>query len=208
MKAAPQQLTAQLSKPANPAIAKSSARVAKSTDVTVAKHSAKSSKGAVDAKTQPSTDPGLMTIMPDPPSQVEHHASVSAPVSPPPATIAAVKSTPLPAKKSKKQVADTGIGDRIRAVSGAAKTKGSIETVSIPATAGTGLVGARGAVGTTGIKTATIALPQAEAAKKVGSAGIPGQTRLTIATKRPVAPAPANLDLLSRRSTATNKQDN
>lgn len=219
-KPTPPTLTAMSTKPANVTSAKPAARAAKPVEVASGKHGAKSSKAVVAAKPQTNSEPGLMTIMPDPSGAAEHHASASVPVVPPPATTALAASTALPAttaavksvrlqtQRAKKQVGSTGIGERIRPVSGAAKTKGSIETVGIPATAGTGLVSARGAVGSAGIPSGTVAVPPAEGAKKVASAGIPGQTRLTIASKRPVAPAPANLEMLSRRSTATNKQDN
>jgi hypothetical protein len=219
-KPATQPLTAQVAKPANVLTAKPAVRAAKSVAVAATRHSAKLSKTTVAAKAQTSSEPSLMTIMPDPSGTVEHHASVTVPVVPlpattalpaspaPPATTAALKSVRLQTLRAKKQVGATGISDRIRPVSGVAKTKGSIETVGIPSTAGTGLVGARGAVGSAGIPTGTVAVPQAVASKRVASAGIPGQTRLTIASKRSVAPAPANLKFLSRRSTTTNDQSN
>jgi hypothetical protein len=80
--------------------------------------------------------------------------------------------------------------------------------VGIPAVAGTGLVGAHGAVSSTGIPAGTVELTQAEASKKVAPAGIPAATQIVATSKRAVAPAPANMNLVSRRSGGSTKTQN
>ncbi len=149
----------------------------------------------------------LVTIMPDPTAQVAHHAATPTPSAVPTNSIA-VKSAQIPAARAHKQVASTSVGNQIKPVDMGKTTTGKIGTVDIPATAGSGLVGARGAVSSTGIPAGTVQLTQAEASKKVAAAGISAATALTVPTKRAVAPAPANLDMISRRSNGSIKQNN
>ncbi len=170
------------------------------------KRAVKSARPAAAAKQQPDSS-GLMTVMPDPTTQVEHHAAAATPTAVP-ANNGAVKSAQIPVTRARKQVASANVGSRIKPVDMGKTPSGKIATVGIPASAGTGLVGARGAVSSTGIPAGTVELTQPEASKKVASAGIPAATALTVRSKRAVAPAPANLDMVSRRSSAGSKQNN
>ncbi len=175
----------------------------------LAKKRAVRSAGPAAVTQPPPGSSSLMTVMPDPTptSQVFHHAAAVAP-SAVPASSSAVKSAQIPAARARKQVASTSVGNRIKPVDMGKTTTGKISTVGIPATAGSGLVGARGAVSSTGIPAGTVQLTQAEASKKVAAAGIPAATALTLPTKRTVAPAPANLNMISRRSSGSIKQNN
>jgi hypothetical protein len=148
-----------------------------------------------------------MTIMPDPTPPVEHHAAAATPAVVP-ASNSAVKSAQIPAARARKQVTSANVGNRIKPVDMGKTSTGKIATAGIPSTAGTGLVGAHGAVTSTGIPAGTVELRQADASKKVESAGIPAATTLTVTSKRAVAPAPANLDMVSRRSGGSGKQNN
>ncbi len=167
------------------------------------KRAAKPARPAAAVKSQPASST-LMTIMPDPTSQVEHHAAAPTPAAAP-ASNSAVKSAQIPTAHARKQVASANVGNRIKPVDMGKTSTGKIVTVGIPATAGTGLVGAHGAVSSTGIPAETVELTQAEASKKVASAGIPAATRIVATSKRAVAPAPANLNMISRRSSAPAK---
>jgi hypothetical protein len=170
------------------------------------KRAVKPARTAAAVKPQPDSS-GLMTIMPDPTPQVEHHAAAATPAAVP-ASNSAVKSAQIPATRSRKQVASANVGSRIKPVDMGKTTTGKIATVGIPATAGTGLVGAHGAVTSTGIPAGTVELTQAEASKKVASAGIPAATQIVSTSKRAVAPAPANMNLISRRSSGPAKTQN
>jgi hypothetical protein len=165
----------------------------------------KTARPVVAARPQQDSS-NLMTVMPDPTPQVEHHAAATPTAVP--ANNGAVKSAQIPAARARKQVASANVGNRIKPVDMGKTPTGKIANAAIPGTAGTGLVGARGVVSSTGIPAGTVELTQAEASKKVASAGIPAATTLTVTSKRAVAPAPANLDMVSRRSNGPTKQNN
>ncbi len=170
------------------------------------KRAVKPARAAAAVKSQPASS-SLMTIMPDPTPQVEHHAAAPTPAAVP-ASNGAVRSAQIPAAHARKQVTSANVGNRIKPVDMGKTPTGKIATVGIPATAGTGLVGARGAVSSTGIPAGTVELTQAEASKKVAPAGIPAATQIVATSKRAVAPAPANMNMISRRSSGPSKTQN
>ena len=207
--AAASQLQAQVTVPAQP-MAPAQAPVGKpSTKASGAgaslpqKRAAKPARPAAAVKAQPASS-SLMTIMPDPTPQVEHHGAAPTPAAVP-ASNSAVKSAQIPAVKARKQVAPANVSNRIKPVDMGKTSTGKIATAGIPATAGTGLVGAHSAVSSTGISAGTVELTQAEASKKVAPAGIPAATRIVATSKRAVAPAPANMEMISRRSSGPTK---
>jgi hypothetical protein len=199
-------LQAQLTMPAQAPGSKPSSKAHGAGASLPQKRAVKPARTAAAVKPQPDSS-GLMTIMPDPTPQVEHHAAAATPAAVP-ASNSAVKSAQIPATRSRKQVASANVGSRIKPVDMGKTTTGKIATVGIPATAGTGLVGAHGAVSSTGIPAGTVELTQAEASKKVASAGIPAATQIVSTSKRAVAPAPANMNLISRRSSGPAKTQN
>jgi hypothetical protein len=199
-------LQAQLTMPAQAPGSKASSKAHGAGASLPQKRAVKPARTAAAVKPQPDSS-GLMTIMPDPTPQVEHHAAAATPAAVP-ASNSAVKSAQIPATRSRKQVASANVGSRIKPVDMGKTTTGKIATVGIPATAGTGLVGAHGAVTSTGIPAGTVELTQAEASKKVASAGIPAATQIVSTSKRAVAPAPANMNLISRRSSGPAKTQN
>ena len=222
------QLTVPAAVPAHAPAAKPSSKAARAGASSAQKRVVKFARPSGAAVTPQGSSSSLMTIMPDPTPQVDHHAAVTTPAAVPVNT-SSVKSAQIPATRAHKQVAPANVASRIRPVEMGKTSTGKIATAAIPATAGTGLVGARGAVSSTGIPAGTVALTQAEASKrvssagipagtvaltqaeaskKVASAGIPAATTLTVPSKRTVAPAPANLEMVSRRSSGPTKQNN
>ena len=204
--AAAPKLQAQVTMPAPVQAAKPSTKAPGAGASLPQKRAVKPARPAAAVKPQPASS-SLMTIMPDPTPQVEHHAAAPTPAAVP-ASNSAVKSAQIPTARARKQVASANVGNRIKPVDMGKTTTGKIATVGIPAVAGTGLVGAHGAVSSTGIPAGTVELTQAEASKKVAPAGIPAATQIVATSKRAVAPAPANMNLVSRRSGGSTKTQN
>ncbi len=201
------QLTAPAALPAHSLATKPSIKATRAGASSAQKRAVRLARPSTVAVTRQASSSSLMTVMPDPTPQVDHHAAVTTPAAVPVNT-SSVKSAQIPAARAHKQVGSANVANRIKPVEMGKTSTGKIATAGIPATAGTGLVGARGAVSSTGIPAGTVALTQAEASKKVASAGIPAATTLTVPSKRTVAPAPANLEMVSRRSSGPTKQNN